>query len=278
MRAVFNNLVALAFITALFYGLYVLMPTPLQWVALGTGVYITVSWVQYLQLYDPGCFGMMFRSKAFVLATIGFPSISFVTYGIGFWSAPFMQRVHGESISDAGLYLGLAAALGGFIGIVSGGFLADHLKTRTANARLYIGMAVPALALPFAVGFLYTDSVVAAYLFSFAFSILSPAWIGSGASTVNDLVMPRMRATASAYYLLMNTFLGLALGPYLMGQVSDLYITSGADSGESLRAAMTWGLTMFGVAILFLTLATNYLSKDESSRVERARALGEGDV
>jgi len=254
------------------------MPTPLQWVALGTGVYITVSWVQYLQLYDPGCFGMMFRSKAFVLATIGFPSISFVTYGIGFWSAPFMQRVHGESISDAGLYLGLAAALGGFIGIVSGGFLADHLKTRTANARLYIGMAVPALALPFAVGFLYTDSVVAAYLFSFAFSILSPAWIGSGASTVNDLVMPRMRATASAYYLLMNTFLGLALGPYLMGQVSDLYITSGADSGESLRAAMTWGLTMFGVAILFLTLATNYLSKDESSRVERARALGEGDV
>jgi MFS family permease len=90
--------------------------------------------------------------------------------------------------------------------------------------------------------------------------------------------MPRMRATASAYYLLMNTFLGLALGPYLMGQVSDLYITSGADSGESLRAAMTWGLTMFGVAILFLTLATNYLSKDESSRVERARALGEGDV
>lgn len=278
MRAVFNNLVALAFITALFYGLYVLMPTPLQWVALGTGVYITVSWVQYLQLYDPGCFGMMFRSKAFVLATIGFPSISFVTYGIGFWSAPFMQRVHGESISDAGLYLGLAAALGGFIGIVSGGFLADHLKTRTANARLYIGMAVPALALPFAVGFLYTDSVLAAYLFSFGFSILSPAWIGSGASTVNDLVMPRMRATASAYYLLMNTFLGLALGPYLMGQISDLYITSGADSGESLRTAMTWGLTMFGVAILFLTLATKYLSKDESSRVERARALGEGDV
>ena len=87
-----------------------------------------------------------------------------------------------------------------------------------------------------------------------------------------------MRATASAYYVLMNTFLGLALGPYLMGQISDLYIASGADSGESLRTAMTWGLAMFGVAILFLTLATKYLSKDESSRVGRARALGEGDV
>jgi MFS family permease len=277
-RAVANNLIALGLIAILFYGFYLLMPTPLQWVALGTGVYITVSWVQYLQIYDPGCFGMMFKSKAFVLATIGFPSISFVTYGVGFWSAPFMQRVHGESISDAGLYLGIAAAFGGFIGIVIGGFLADYLKTKTANARLYIGMTVPALAFPFALGFLYTDSVVTAYLFSFFFSILSPAWIGAGASTVNDLVMPRMRATASAYYLLMNTFLGLALGPYMMGQVSDLYITSGMDSGESLRNAMTWGLIMFGIAILFLTLATRYLSNDEESRVDRARALGESDI
>ena len=76
----------------------------------------------------------------------------------------------------------------------------------------------------------------------------------------------------------MNTFLGLALGPYMMGQISDLYITSGMDSDESLRRAMTWGLVMFGVAILFLTLATKHLSNDEESRVDRARELGEADI
>lgn len=276
--AVMRNLLALILLAVLFYGLYWLMPTGLQWLALGTGVYITVSWVQYLQLNDPACFAMMFKSKAFMLASLGFPSISFVTYGMGFWSPPFMQRVHGESIADAGLYLGLGAAVGGFIGIVLGGFLADYWKAKNVNARLYIGLAIPVLAIPFAIGFLYTESVVTAYVCSFVFSILSPAWIGSGASTINDLVMPRMRATASAFYVLMNTFLGLALGPYLMGQLSDLSIAAGTAPGEALRGAVTWGLLMFAFSAAFLLLALKYLGADEASRVERARALGEQNV
>ena len=79
VQAVLRNLLSLAVVAALFYGLYLLMPTPLQWIALGLGVYITVSWVQYLKLNDPACYAMMFGSKAFVLAAVGFPSISFVT-------------------------------------------------------------------------------------------------------------------------------------------------------------------------------------------------------
>ncbi|MEM7099239.1 MAG: MFS transporter [Pseudomonadota bacterium] len=277
MRAVGWNLVALAGVAAVFYGLYLVMPTALQWIALGLGVYITITWVHYLKLTDPACFGMMFKSKAFVLASIGFPSISFVTYGVGFWSPPFMQRLHGESIADAGLYLGLGSAIGGFIGIVLGGYLADYFRAKTVNARLYIGLAIPVLATPFAFGFLYTDSPTAAYLYSFVFSILSPAWIGSGASTINDLVMPRMRATASAYYVLMNTFVGLALGPYLMGQFSDLGTAAGEDPAIALQDGMTLGLVMFGVSAVFLLAARRYLADDEASRLERAAALGETD-
>ena len=273
--AVRSNLMWAAVVFLVFAGLYVAMPTLLQWLMLGLGVYITVTWVAHLKHSDPATYGMMFGSRAFVLATVGFPAISFVTYGVGFWSPAFMQRVHGESIADAGLYLGLGAAIGGFIGIVLGGFLADHLKHRWANARLYIGLSIPLLALPFALGFLYTDSVVIAYLCSFVFSVLSPAWIGSGTSTTNDLVMPRMRAIASAYYVLMNTFLGLALGPYLMGQISDAYIIAGTAAGDALRAAMTWGLLAFLVSMIFLALATRHLPADEETRLERARALGE---
>ncbi len=274
-KAVRANLLWAAAVFVLFYGFYLIMPTLLQWLMLGLGVYITLTWVQHLKFSDPATYAMMFGSKAFVTASIGFPAISFVTYGLGFWSPPFMQRVHGESIADAGLYLGIGAAIGGFIGIVLGGFLADHLKYRWVNARLYIGLSIPLLALPFALGFLYTDSVLVAYLCSFAFSVLSPAWIGSGTSTINDLVLPRMRAIASAYYVLMNTFLGLALGPYLLGQISDAYAATGTASGDALRSAMTWGLLAFVVSMVFLAWATRYLPSDEASRLDRARALGE---
>ena len=275
LRAVTVNVVAAGLVGLLFYALHVAMPTLLQWVALGIGVYITVTWIHYQKLTDPACYGMMFKSKAFLAVTVGFPAISFVTYGIGFWSPPFMQRFHGESIADAGLYLGLGSAVGGFIGIVLGGIVADHFRAKTVNARLYVGLAVPVLAVPFALGFLYTDSIAMAYIYSFLFSVISPAWVGCAASTVNDLVMPRMRATASAYYLLMNTFVGLALGPFLIGQFSDLYNRSGVDSAEALQLAMTWGLGAFTLSVVGLLLACRYLAADEISRLDRAAALGE---
>lgn len=275
IRAVAMNMICASGVVALFYGLYVLMPTLLQWIALGIGVYITITWIHFQKLTDPACYGMMFKSKAFMAATVGFPAISFVTYGIGFWSPPFMQRFHGETISDAGLYLGLGSAIGGFIGIVLGGVIADHFRAKTVNARLYVGLAIPLLAVPFALGFLYTQSIVMAYIYSFLFSVISPAWIGCAASTVNDLVMPRMRATASAFYLLMNTFVGLALGPFLIGQFSDLYNRSGVESADALQLAMTLGLGAFALSVAALLLACRYLADDESSRLERAAAFGE---
>lgn len=275
IRAVAMNVICASGVVALFYGLYVLMPTLLQWIALGIGVYITITWIHFQKLTDPACYGMMFKSKAFMAATVGFPAISFVTYGIGFWSPPFMQRFHGETIADAGLYLGLGSAIGGFIGIVLGGVIADHFRAKTVNARLYVGLAIPLLAVPFALGFLYTQSIVMAYIYSFLFSVISPAWIGCAASTVNDLVMPRMRATASAFYLLMNTFVGLALGPFLIGQFSDLYNRSGVESADALQLAMTLGLGAFALSVAALLLACRYLADDESSRLERAAAFGE---
>jgi MFS family permease len=138
-----------------------------------------------------------------------------------------------------------------------------------------MGLAVPLLAAPFGLGFLYTGSPWVAYACSFAFSVFSPMWIGAAASTVNDLVMPRMRALASAYYVLMNTFLGLALGPYLIGQVSDVYIGQGWEPGDALRQAMVWGLGMLPVSMGVLLVALKYLRTEEDNRLERARAFGE---
>jgi len=275
MRSVWVNLLTAVLVAAGAYAANAATESPTQWIALGVGVYAAVSWVQNLKLSDPATFGMMFRSKAFVLSTIGFPAISFVTYGVGFWSPPFMLRVHGVSLAEAGLLLGGGAALGGWLGITLGGWLADHLRRYTQNARVYLGLAVPIFATPFGLGFIYTDNPWIAYACSFGFSIFSPMWIGAAASTVNDLVMPRMRAQASAYYVLMNTFIGLALGPFLMGQVSDFYIAAGWDAGDALRRAMLWGLGMLLVSMVFLLAALRYLRSDEDSRLDRARAMGE---
>lgn len=274
-RAAAYNLLAAGLVALAAWAINSVTHTPTQWIALGVGVYASISWVHNLKLTDPGSYGMMFGSRAFVLTTIGFPSISFVTYGLGFWSPPFMVRVHAVSLSEAGFFLGAGAALGGWLGITFGGWLADHLRQYTQNARIYVGLAVPVLATPMALLFLYADDTWLAYLASFGFSVFSPMWIGAATSTVNDLVMPRMRALASAYYVLMNTFIGLALGPYLIGQVSDWYVATGVSPGEALRQAMLWGIAVLLVSTAFLLAALRHFSSDEDSRLVRAGALGE---
>ena len=87
--------------------------------------------------------------------------------------------------------------------------------------------------------------------------------------------MPRMRAVAGAYFLLLNTMIGLALGPYFIGQLSDFYAAGGMNSADSLQTAIAAAQGIFVFTLVLLTLAWKYLPRDEASRLERARKWGE---
>ena len=272
------NFVFLGIIVALAYLLIEVTGNVAQWSALAIGIYAAASWVQNIRITDYPTFSMIFKCKTMVCLCWGMPFIAFIAYGVGFWGPPFMIRVHGASASEVGTFLGLGAALGGWIGVTAGGVVADLLRRRYVNGRLIVIAAVPILSVPFVYVFLTTDSAVVAYVASFFFSMFAPMWTGPGASTVNDLLMPRMRAIASAFYIMMITFIGLALGPYLIGYVSDGIGTATGDSAEALRQAMIYSLSMFLVASVFIIAALKFLPADESSRLERAKAAGEADL
>ncbi len=246
-----------------------------QWIALGGGVYAAFSWAQGLRLRDAPAFALIFGTPALLLSATGFACIAFVTYGIGFWGAPFFIRQHGASAGDVGLYLGLAAALGGWIGVTLGGVVSDALRERTPHARLWLGLATIGFAVPAAVGMLYAPGIGLAYLLNFVFSIGSPLWVGPGVTTISELVLPRMRAVASAFYLLMVTFLGLALGPYTMGKLSDAFVAGGASPGDALRSAMLCGLAPLAISALCFALAWSRVAPAEATKLARARAAGE---
>ena len=69
-----------------------------------------------------------------------------------------------------------------------------------------------------------------------------------------------MREPASAYSLLMNTLVGLALGPFLIGQFSDLCFRDGMDSALALQSAISWGLGAFGFEHGRLALGVSILA------------------
>ena len=55
-------------------------------------------------------FAMIFGCRTVMLAAVGFSTIAFVTYGVGFWGAPYMIRMHDVSASEVGTFLGLGEA------------------------------------------------------------------------------------------------------------------------------------------------------------------------
>ena len=124
------------------------------------------------------------------------------------------MRNFGITEGEVATILGLITAVAGTLGVVIGGYIGDRLRERYINGRLYVGFGLIILAVPTALGMLFTESLVMSYIYYFLFQIATPMWVGIAPTTVSDLVLPRMRGVAGAYYILMVSMLGLALGPY----------------------------------------------------------------
>ena len=266
-RPMLVNAVALAVITGAALALIALLGTPAQWIALGIGLYAAFSWAQNLALSDAPAFALIFRSRALVYACAGFSLLAFSAYGISAFTPPFFMRVHGVSATEVGTVIGVTAAVAGFIGVALGGLLSDRLRPTVRCARLYIGLVVTVAPVPFAIWMLATGSTTTAYVLNFVVSVGAGMWIGPAAASVQDLVLPRMRAVASASYILVITFVGLALGPYTVGRIS-------VATGD-LPFAMMLAFSANAGAFVFLLLATRHLPRDETTREERAIAAGE---
>lgn len=132
-RSIIVNLIAVMLILVLSYLLTNTLGNPVQWIALGVGVYCAFSWSQALSLKDPAAFTMIFKTPTLLLLGIGVPCFSFITYGIGFWGPSFFLRMHEVGAADAGKVLGLSAAVGGWFGVTAAGVIAEGL---TVKARL----------------------------------------------------------------------------------------------------------------------------------------------
>ena len=275
LKALLINAVIASLISLTCYGLYLITNDLIQWLAFGVGLYLLSCWIQGLKNRDPITFGLIFKTKSLIFAVIGFPFIAFVTYSMAAFGPAFYMRNFGISEGEVATILGLITAVSGTVGVILGGYLGDKLRAKYINGRLYVGFMVIAIAIPTGLGFLFTESLKMSYLYYSIFQIATPLWVGIAPTTVSDLVLPRMRGVTGAFYILMVSMLGLALGPYTIGKLSDIFHTNGYSEAVALKHALAWGLTALSITFVALIASCYYLPKEEPTKLERAKALGE---
>jgi MFS family permease len=236
----------------------------MQWACVAAGLYVVATLAQRLKVREPDSFALIFETRSLRLATLGFSFLSFTGYAISFWTAQFFIRYHGYSASEIGAKLGLISAMGGGLGVTMGGLLADRLRRRTPAGRLIVGMMNALIPIPLLLLALnVADRDLALGLFAVA-QVFAAMWLGAGSSMVQDLVLPQMRARASAVFLLFVTIIGLALGPYVVGRLSDRW--------ENLRLAFMAATLSNLVAFALFVMASRTIARDEETRLTRANA------
>jgi len=239
----------------------------LQWGTIGFGFYAVTSWTQMLYATDRPTFALLIGTRAIALALVGFGAIAFVSYSLGFWGAPYAMRTFGVRADVAGLMLGVPGAFASAIGCVTGGYLADVWKRRDPRGRLFVCMLAAVLPAPLLVTALAVKDVRLFGLINPITLCVAYLWVGPAAAAIQDCVLPRMRGTAGAIFLLAVSFVGLGLGPYCTGKVA-------AITG-SLRMGMLSMTAVMPLALLLLWLSGRHIGAAEDTRIARARAAGE---
>jgi predicted MFS family arabinose efflux permease len=160
-------------------------------------------------------------NSVYIRISISFAMLTMIGYAMAFWLAPIMLRNFDVSLSKVGLYLGLTYIAAGVPGPLVGGFLTDYMARRDPRWLAWIP-AVATVIVVVALWFCVTASSFQMFIAFFViayFVFMIPQ--GATLSVLQSSLGAGERAVGSSFALMINSLMGAALGPLLVGMLSD---------------------------------------------------------
>ncbi|MCP3137630.1 spinster family MFS transporter [Pyxidicoccus xibeiensis] len=207
-------------------------------------------------------------------------TLNFATYAGNGFLVPLLQRYFGLPLVQAAVVTGFITGVTGLVGLTLGGWVADRVHARSERGRLTLG-AVSLLVGALGTGAALLAGNVSVPLFALCFGL---GWLGvynyytSVYPAIHDVVEPRLRARAVALYFAGMYVLGGALGPAVVGGLSDAFTVAAmreAGAAEVTEAFKATGLhsamLLIPVMLLFTSLFIHLASRSFVADARRMR-------
>lgn len=238
-------------------------PHTLQWSVIGFGLFVLVNLMQNLRLTDGEAHRVITRSPTLLAAMAVGALQSVLNYGMMAFNPSFLMRFYELPMREAAWQFGLVAASMGIVGPLIWGPLSDKLNLRFPGAgRAWVSLFAMGVSPLLSFWVYYAPEANDFYLRFVFYSLVLTGWLPPLYAILYDQVLPRMRGITASVYLLVATILGLGIGPYLVGMLS--------DATGDLRVAM---LSINAVAIpivLLMVLIAKRAERDEQALLSRA--------
>jgi predicted MFS family arabinose efflux permease len=188
----------------------------------------------------------LLRVPAFLAMIAAGMFITFSSVSLLAWGIDFVVNYKDFSLREAAVWIALTTLFSLVLGVLTGGYVADRLQKKFAYGRILAIAGAFLLAAPFVLLAIQSDSkwVVLGALSIAGFFM---SWYhGPVTAVIHDMMPQRAHASSVGVYMFVTQLVG-ALGPQLVGKISDL-----RDLQLGLQVAV--GVMVGGALLMFVVI------------------------
>lgn len=213
---------------------------------------------------DPGTFSdamkLLWSCRSFRHLAFGGSLTAFAAYAMINWIASFIIRTHGMNTGELGTWLA-ATSVFGAIGTLSAGIIADRLARKDSRWYMWVPACAALIMGPSFAACVMMDNVYATLAINCIPTFVATFYVGSCIAMIHALVGQKNRALGSAIFFFILNIIGLGLGPFSVGVLSD-FLEPGLGT-ESLRYALVIIVpTIASWSAIHFFLASRHLRED----------------
>jgi len=197
--------------------------------------------------------------RSFLAYAAGLGLFSFSGNAFETWTPVYLMRIYHMGTGAIGTWTGVIESIGGILGTLAGGLLADRLGARDVRWYLWMPACGAAAMIPAMFVFLHTDKGLM-FFFYFVTIVCSASYMAPMVAITQRVMPVHTRAVSTALLYLVLNLIGPGLGPVAAGVLNDMLAS--AYGAEAVRLSLTVTLVGAACGVVLTLYAAKHLRSD----------------